>query len=222
MKRLILLYGLLIAHTALADAPRLVITGPAGGVTCQREVALQGRVEGLATPTLLLRHNGLIREVPVFDGRFRVGVALFRGPNRLSLTARDGRTVVERRLTLNGRFAGEAMSVRLTWGPRADLDLLVREPSGRLVFHGNPRHPGAGFYGEVSRGQGPEIYRSRQLQVGVYQLFVRSVAGVDQVPVRANLSVSWLSGGKWRRRNWSLTLDRPGIVRRTLELKKPE
>ncbi len=214
-----LLAGLVLIASAAAQSPRIVLEQPVGGLTTAAETTIQGRVVGLKARELLLLHNGLERRVRLSGGRFRLRVALFAGLNRFRLTARQGAAIAQRQLTLTARLRGQAMVARLTWGPRADLDLIVREPDGGLVFFASPRSAFSSFHGEVRRGQGPEIYRSRRLQRGTYQLIVRNWSTPDQVPVRATLSVSWKRGGRTYHRSWPLTLSGTGMQTRRITIR---
>lgn len=217
-----LLLLLLLPGSGLCQTPRILIDEPAAGATTRSAVALSGRVvDGAGIHHVTILHNGLSRRVPLFDGRFSAEVALFRGTNQLRLVARSAGGVATRELTLWGRFAPPALEVRLTWGPRSDLDLFVREPGGRIVTYADPRHRGARFEGEVRDGQGPEIYRATRLVAGRYRLGVRKMAGSDQVPVRALLEATWRAGGVERKAFWRLTLGKPGLVERELVIREP-
>ncbi|MBI5207934.1 MAG: hypothetical protein HY934_09100 [Candidatus Firestonebacteria bacterium] len=194
-----------ITYATYKTGPKVTITFPQDGDIVNAAespvVEIQGNVSDSNVSKAKLIANDFPMNISVISGMFQQKVVLFSEINSFVVEAIDKEGTIGMSEPINVKASGlgyyDAI-ISLTWdSPNADLDLILKNSTGKFVSHKAPnfkQNPNAINGGNLElddkEGYGPEVITLKQAVAGLYSIHVNYYESNGDKTVNASVSVT--------------------------------
>ncbi len=193
-----------LTYATYKVGPKITINSPTDGnvinVADSPIIEVHGTISDFSISKAKLTVNEIPLDITVQDGEFNQKVVLFSPENSFSVQAinAEGTIGISEPVIVKTTGLGHFDAIlNLNWdGQKADLDLVLKNATGKFISHKSPSIdqnpnaiPGGRLELDDTEGFGPEVITLRQATAGLYSVHVNYYEGNGDKTINASVSI---------------------------------
>lgn len=186
---------ILVNTYARTKSPIIHIDSPSSGWSAEKVITVKGNVENHhGIEELEFYFNGILRTIPLIEGKFEQKIVLGGGSNYIKIKAVNSYGSSSKIIRLVTEKGQSDLKVILFWDTNhTDVDLWVTDPNNERVYYAHKRSKIGGTLDiDITTGYGPETFTLPAAIPGEYTVQIQYYGG--NTPTMARVVVLLFSG----------------------------